>query len=85
MFEGVIQHLVDLPGWSHLGLICFTEIDNKGILKEKLPNLTEEELKVCDPEMTVSAKTVMVNVLVYSDERRTRGSFMPLAPLSEAE
>ena len=48
MFEGVIQNkLVELPGWSHLGLVCFTEIENRGVLKEHLPELREEEeLKV---------------------------------------
>ena len=46
MFEKVIQQLVELPGWSHLGLICFTEIENRGVLREYLPELTEEELKV---------------------------------------
>ena len=46
MFEKVIQQLVDLPGWSHLGLICFTEIENREKLREILPELTEEELKV---------------------------------------
>ena len=46
MFEKVIQQLVELPGWSHLGLICFTEIENREVLKEYLPELTEEELKV---------------------------------------
>ena len=46
MFEKVIQQLVDLPGWSHLGLICFTEIENREVLKKYLPELTEEELKV---------------------------------------
>ena len=45
MFEKVIQQLVDLPGWSHLGLICFTEIENREVLKKYLPELTEEELK----------------------------------------
>ena len=46
MFEKVIQQLVELPGWSHLGLICFTEIENRQVLKKYLPELTEEELKV---------------------------------------
>ena len=46
MFEKVIQQLVELPGWSHLGLICFTEIENREVLKKYLPELTEEELKV---------------------------------------
>ena len=46
MFEEVIQQLVELPGWSHLGLICFTEIENRGVLREYLPELTEEELNV---------------------------------------
>ena len=46
MFEKVIQQLVELPGWSHLGLICFTEIENREALKKYLPELTEEELKV---------------------------------------
>ena len=46
MFEEVIQQLVELPGWSHLGLICFTEIENRGVLREYMPELTEEELKV---------------------------------------
>ena len=46
MFEKVIKQLVELPGWSHLGLICFTEIENRGVLKKYLPELTEEELKV---------------------------------------
>ena len=46
MFEEVIQQLVELPGWSHLGLICFTEIENRQVLKKFLPELTEEELKV---------------------------------------
>ena len=46
MFEKVIQQLVDLPGWSHLGLICFTEIENREKLSEILPELKEEELKV---------------------------------------
>ena len=46
MFENVIQQLVDLPGWSHLGLICFTEIENSEKLREIMPELTEEELKV---------------------------------------
>ena len=46
MFEKVIQQLVDLPGWSHLGLICFTEIENREVLKKYLPELTDEELKV---------------------------------------
>ena len=46
MFEKVIQQLVDLPGWSHLGLICFTEIENREKLREILPELTEEGLKV---------------------------------------
>ena len=45
MFEKVIQQLVDLPGWSHLGLICFTEIESREVLKEHLPELREEELK----------------------------------------
>ena len=46
MFEKVIQQLVELPGWSHLGLICFTEIENREVLKQYLPELTEEDLKV---------------------------------------
>ena len=46
MFEKVIQQLVELPGWSHLGLICFTEIENREVLKKYLPELTEEDLKV---------------------------------------
>ena len=46
MFEEVIQQLVELPDWSHLGLICFTEIENRGVLRQYLPELTEEELKV---------------------------------------
>ena len=46
MFEKVIQQLVELQGWSHLGLICFTEIENREVLMEYLPELTEEELKV---------------------------------------
>ena len=46
MFEKVIQQLVELPGWSHLGLICFTGIENREVLKKYLPVLTEEELKV---------------------------------------
>ena len=51
MFEKVIQQLVELPGWSHLGLICFTEIENREVLKKYLPELTEEELKVNETEM----------------------------------
>ena len=46
MFEKVIQQLVELPGWNHLGLICFTEIENREVLKEHLPELTEKDLKV---------------------------------------
>ena len=46
MFEEVIQQLVELPGWSHLGLVCFTEIENREVLRNYLPELTEEELKV---------------------------------------
>ena len=46
MFEEVIQQLVELPGWSHLGLICFTEIENRAVLREYLPVLTDEEMKV---------------------------------------
>ena len=46
MFEKVIQQLVELPGWSHLGLICFTEIERRGVLKKYLPELIDEELKV---------------------------------------
>ena len=45
MFEKVIQQLVELPGWSHLGLICFTEIENREVLKEYLPEVAEEKLK----------------------------------------
>ena len=51
MFEKVIQQLVELPGWSHLGLICFTEIESREVLKKYLPELTEEELKVNETEM----------------------------------
>ena len=51
MFEKVIQQLVELPGWSHLGLICFTEIENREVLKKYLPELTEEDLKVNENEI----------------------------------
>ena len=46
MFEKVIQQLVELPGWSHLGLICFTEIENREVLRKYLPEVAEEKLKV---------------------------------------
>ena len=46
MFEKVIQQLVELLDWSHLGLVCFTEIENREVLKKYLPELTEEDLKV---------------------------------------
>lgn len=53
MFEEVIQQLVEIPDWSHLGLVCFTEIENRGVLKEHLPELTEDELRVIlSPENT---------------------------------
>ena len=46
MFEKVIQQLVELSDWSHLGLICFTEIENREVMKTFMPELTKEELKV---------------------------------------
>ena len=46
MFEKVIQRFVELPDWSHLGLICFTEIKSRDLIRQHLPELTKEEIKV---------------------------------------
>ena len=46
MFENILKPLAKLNGtWSHVGLICFPEIENKGVLTQYL-DLSDEELKV---------------------------------------
>ena len=51
MFEKVIQQLVELPDWSHLGLVRITEIESREVLKKYLPELTEENLMVNENEI----------------------------------
>ena len=46
MLEEVIMRLVELPDWRHRGLVCFTEIESREVLRQLLPELTEEDLKV---------------------------------------
>ena len=67
MFEKVIQQLVELPGWSHLGLICFTEIENREVLKKYLPELTEEDLKVNTRLNRFLSISLNIKCPVYSD------------------
>ena len=67
MFEKVIQQLVELPGWSHLGLICFTEIENREVLKKYLPELTEEDLKVNRRLNRFLSISLNIKCPVYSD------------------
>ena len=71
MFEKVIQQLVELPGWSHLGLICFTEIENREVLKKYLPELIEEELKVnsrLKKSLLISLKYKMFQFILTKEE-----------------
>ena len=68
MFEKVIQQLVELPGWSHLGLICFTEIENREVLMEYLPELTKEELKVNSRRKLISLKHKMFQFILTKEE-----------------
>ena len=49
---------------------------------EYLPDLTEEELKVNLKGSTELCQVLLQIFLVYSDERRTRGFFKSVAPLS---
>ena len=51
MFEKVIQRLVELPGWRHRGLVCFTELESRAVLWEHLTDITEEDMKVINLEM----------------------------------
>ena len=52
MYENVIPRIVELPNdWSYLGLLCFTEIENRDVLKEHLPELKDEELEVWNKEL----------------------------------
>ena len=52
MYENVIPRFVELPtDWSYIGLLCFTEIENRDVLKEHLPELNDQELEVLDTEL----------------------------------
>ena len=31
MFEDTIKKLLNLPDWKYLGLMCFTEIENRAV------------------------------------------------------
>ena len=68
MLEDVMKRLVDVPGWSHLGLICFTEIDSREIVRTTL-RLSQEEMKVMGSFKTFS--NIFTSCSVHSDERRT--------------
>ena len=47
MFDEVLKSLTNLQDWKYFGLVCFTEIDNRGLFTSELENLTPEAIKVC--------------------------------------
>ena len=45
MFEDKIQKLLNLPDWKYLGLMCFTEIENRAVFGD-LTNGDDDKIKV---------------------------------------
>ena len=46
MFEKVLKSLTNLRDWSYVGLVCFTEIENRGGFMSELEDLRQDEIKV---------------------------------------
>ena len=46
MFEKVLKSLTNLRGWSYIGLVCFTEIENRGVFATELEDLKQDDIKV---------------------------------------
>ena len=46
MFEKVLKSVTNLRNWSYVGLVCFTEIENRGVFTSELEDLDEGEIKV---------------------------------------
>ena len=46
MFEKVLKSLTNLPDWSYIGLVCFTEIENRGVFATELEDLKQDDIKV---------------------------------------
>ena len=80
MLEEVIMRLVELSVWRHRGLVCFTEIESREVLRQLLPDLTEEDLEVYLGVNWCSEYHIFF--VVHSYKRGNRRSFSQLGPFS---
>ena len=46
LFEKVLKSVTNLRDWSYVGLVCFTEIENRGVFMSELEDLRQDEIKV---------------------------------------
>ena len=72
LFEKVLKSVTNLRDWSYIGLVCFTEIENRGVFTSELEDLEEGEIKVTQ-ENTSSICLYYVHYIVDSDKRGTEG------------
>ena len=52
MFENVLKSVTNLRDWSYVGLVCFTEIENRGVFTSELEYLEQGEIKVSQYKST---------------------------------
>ena len=67
MLEDVMKRLVAVPDWSHLGLICFTEIDSREIVRTAL-SLSQEEMKVMESFKLFQIFLLLVQHILTKEE-----------------
>ena len=70
MFENTIKRLVNIPDWSHVGFVCFTEIENRQVVRNHLPDLNEEDIQVRENQTTIYGIEFNESLIVHSDKER---------------
>ena len=70
MFEKVLKSVTNLRDWSYVGLVCFTEIENRGVFMSELEDLRQDEIKVSQDNTTIN---VYLHYIVDSDKRGAEG------------
>ena len=63
MFEKVLKSVTNLRDWSYVGLVCFTEIENRGVFTSELEDLRQDEIKVSQDNTTIN---VYLHSSIYS-------------------
>ena len=70
MFENTIKRLANIPDWRHVGFVCFTEIENRQVVRNHLPDLNDEDIQVRENQTTLYGNEFNESLIVHSDKER---------------